>query len=139
MAESADLAGACVLFPRAAGARDALVVALEARGAQVASVEAYRTGVPSGAREQLAQAAEAGLDAVLLASPSAVEALFELLGEKAAHALVGHAVFACIGPTTAEALRARSVEPQVVSERQSGDDLLDALERHFAEESHGLS
>jgi hypothetical protein len=31
------------------------------------------------------------------------------------------------------------VEPQVVSERQSGDDLLDALERHFAEETHGLS
>ena len=139
MAESADLAGARVLFPRAAGARDALVVALENRGAQVASVEAYRTGVPAEAREQLARAAEAGLDAVLLASPSAVEALFELLGEKEAAALARRAAFACIGPTTAEALRARSVEPQVVSERQSGDDLLDALERHFAEEMHGLS
>jgi uroporphyrinogen-III synthase len=139
MAESADLGGARVLFPRAAGAREALAVALETRGAEVASVEAYRTGVPAEAREQLARAAEAGLDAVLLASPSAVEALFELLGERQAAALAGRAVFACIGPTTAEALRARSVEPQVVSERQSGDDLLDALERHFAEESHGLS
>jgi len=60
-------------------------------------------------------------------------------GERGTAALAGRAAFACIGPTTAEALRARSVEPQVVSERQSGDDLLDALERHFAEEMHGLS
>jgi uroporphyrinogen III methyltransferase/synthase len=139
MAESADLSGARVLFPRAARAREALVVALEARGARVASLEAYRTGVPPEAREELGRAVDSGLDAVLLASPSAVEALFDLLGEKGAASLACRAVFACIGPTTAEALRARAVEPQVVSERQSGDDLLSALERHFAEETHGLS
>jgi uroporphyrinogen-III synthase len=139
MGASADLDGARVLFPRAAGAREALVVALESRGARVTSLEAYRTAVPPEARDGLLRAVDEGLDAVLLASPSAVKALFELLGEKEAESLARRAPFACIGPTTAGALRARAVEPAVVSERQSGDDLLCALERHFAEESHGLS
>jgi uroporphyrinogen-III synthase len=139
MAAGWDLDGARVLFPRAAAAREALVAALEQRGAHVTSVEAYRTEVPAAAREALARAVESGLDAVLLASPSAVEALFDLLGEKGARALARGAVFACIGPTTAAALRARSVEPPVVSDRQSGDDLLGALERHFEEAPHAVS
>jgi uroporphyrinogen III methyltransferase/synthase len=137
--QRASLEGARVLWPRAAAARDTLERALEQRGARVHDVEAYRTVVPEQAGAGLERAIAAGVDAVLLASPSAVAALFDLLGTPRAQELSRRSVFACIGPTTAKALRERSVDPPVVSELQSGDDLLDALERHFAEDSDDLS
>ena len=74
-----------------------------------------------------------------LTSPSTVEHLFELLEGDAARDLAQNAVFACIGPTTGEALAAHGVARCAVATRQTMQALVDALEGVFAEEQHGLS
>jgi uroporphyrinogen III methyltransferase/synthase len=135
---TADLADARVLVPVAAGAGDALARALDAAGARALRVPAYRTRAPADARSRLEKALALPVDAVLLASPSAVRHLVEFLGEARARELAERSVFAAIGPTTAAALRERGIEPAVVSPRQTSDDLVEALERHFAEASHGI-
>lgn len=126
-----SLAGARVLLPRADRAREELALALSAAGARVTAVEAYRSVRPEGAGPALEAALQAGVDAVLLASPSAVRAFLELGGAPSKRL-----VLACIGPTTALALRERGIEPQVVAERQTSEDWVSALESHFAKETH---
>jgi uroporphyrinogen III methyltransferase / synthase len=135
-----DLAGAAVVFPRAARARETLADELVRRGARVDSPEAYRTIVPDGAAAALREALARGIDAVALTSPSTVEHLFAALDPRERDLLAGHARFACIGPTTAEALRA--ARPGLRFEtaaRPSMSALCDATERACAEEQHGLS
>jgi len=140
IARGADLAGARVLFPRAALAREALADELARRGARVEAPEAYRTRVPAEAAAALRAALARGIDAVALTSPSTVEHLFALLepGEKSA--LAERARFACIGPTTTAALLAAcpGVRPAVAA-RPAMTALVDALERAYAEEEHVVS
>jgi uroporphyrinogen-III synthase len=139
MAQRAPLSGARVLFPCAAGAREELPSALEAAGARVDRVVAYATVVPDEAAADLRKALAQPVDAVTFTSPSAVAHLFDLLGEARARELARSARFAAIGPTTAGALAARGVARAVVSQRQTGEDLAQALEAAFAEEPHAVS
>ncbi len=142
--ESAQpLSGLRVLLPRAELARDTLLRALEARGARVDAVEAYRTHAPEDAGARLSAELACGLDAVVLTSPSSVTHLFDRLTPAQQASLCGRAAFACIGPTTAAALAAtlagRPARTWTAS-LQTTTALVDALERGFAEEeSHGLS
>jgi uroporphyrinogen-III synthase len=138
LARRAPLAGARVLFPCAAGAREELPSALEAAGARVDRVVAYATRVPDEAAAALRKALAQPVDAVTFTSPSAVAHLFELLGEARTRELARSARFAAIGPTTAAALAARGVARVVVSRRQTGEDLAQALEAAFAEEPHAV-
>ena len=137
LAATGELAGRRVLFPRAERARETLIRALEARGARVDAVEAYRTRVPEGAGARLSAELARGLDAVALTSPSTVAHLFALLSREEQEALCARAVFACIGPTTADALatalggRAARV---CTAPLQTSSALVDALERKFAVE-----
>jgi uroporphyrinogen III methyltransferase/synthase len=138
MTARAPLAGASVLFPCAARAREELPAALAAAGVRVDRVVAYATVVPDEAAAELRKALAQPVDAVSFASPSAVAHLFELLGEPRARELAQSARFAAIGPTTAAALAARGVTRAVVSQRQTGEDLAQALEAAFAEEPHAV-
>jgi len=142
LAARAPLAGARVLFPRAEKAREALVRELEARGARVDAVEAYRTRLPEGAPAALAAALEGGIDAVAFTSPSTVEHFFALLDVALARELLARVRFACVGPTTAAALEAAlggRAARVCVAERQDMEALVAALERAFAEDRNGLS
>jgi uroporphyrinogen III methyltransferase/synthase len=132
LAARTELAGARVLFPCAAGARELLPRALGAAGARVDRIVVYRTVLPEAAAVALHEAVEQGLDAVTLTSPSTVEHLFRVLGDSEVRDLARRAALACIGPTTAAALRKRGLEPAVVSAGQTGDDLVEALERHLS-------
>jgi len=139
MADRWPLRGARVLFPRAERANDTLVRALEREGASVESVEAYRTFLPTGAEATLRSAIKDGLDAVLLTSPSTVDHLFSLLGEREVRDLAKNLTVACIGPSTAGHLCESGIEPEIVCERQSAEALVEALERWFSEHGHGVS
>ncbi len=139
MAAVARLGGAQILFPCAEHAREELPAALEATGARVERVVAYRTTAPADAAAVLRKALAQPLDAVTFTSPSSVRHLFELLGEQRALELARSARFAAIGPTTRAELAARGVTRVVVSERQTGEDLARALEAAFAEEPHVVS
>jgi uroporphyrinogen III methyltransferase/synthase len=135
MARRAPLQGARVLFPRARDARGTLPERLAESGARVDSIEAYRTELPEGAGETLGEAIQQGLDAVTLLSPSAVDHLARLLGDAGVHDLAGRTLFACIGSTTATALRERGVEPDLVCKEPTVEALVEALEDHFRRET----
>ncbi|MCU0272895.1 MAG: uroporphyrinogen-III synthase [Acidimicrobiales bacterium] len=87
-----------VLFPAAAGARDAVPDGLRSRGWQVDRVTAYRTVevTPPPAAIEAAVAA----DAIVFASPSAVRSWIAATGGVPRPALA-----ACIGPVTGAAAR----------------------------------
>jgi uroporphyrinogen-III synthase len=100
-----EVRGLRVLVPRAEEGRPELTEGLAAAGAEVSAPVAYRTlPAPAEALRGLGDLLErGGADAVVFASPSAVRAVAEALGDRAG--LVARAAVAVIGPTTAEAAR----------------------------------
>ena len=91
-----------VLVPRSSLADEVVPQLLAGRGARVAEVEAYRTTTgPASSRELLATALLRRPGAVLLASPSAVEGIVAVAGDRRSELLAIPAI--CIGPTTAVA------------------------------------
>ncbi|HEX5591050.1 MAG TPA: hydroxymethylbilane synthase, partial [Candidatus Limnocylindrales bacterium] len=105
-AELPIAAGEAVLLPRTDIANGQLVEALEARGARVTSVVAYRTeSSPPASRDRLRAAVAAGeIAAIVFTSGSTVRGLLGLLG--AAHRDRVRAITACcIGQSTASVAR----------------------------------
>lgn len=124
------IGGRTVLLPRGDLARDDLPAGLRSAGAVVTEVVVYETAIP---REQKLAALEAvrrgGIDVIALASPSAWNNLVTMLGSGST-ALQAPAV-ACIGPTTAEAVRADGIQPAVIAERHTLDGLVEAIVKLF--------
>jgi uroporphyrinogen-III synthase len=112
--------GSRVLFPCAAGAREALPTALRLAGAVVDEAVLYDTVPdPIGGARLAAALAEDAIDAITLASPSAVEALLA----HAAVELVARARLVTIGPTTSEAVRDAGL-PVAAEARRAGAQAL---------------
>jgi len=119
-----DLAGRRVLLPVSDRAADVVERGLSARGARVDRVVAYRTAAGRGA--DLDRALAAGPDAVVLASPSAVEAFLAATGDR------GRALAAAvIGPTTAEAARRHGIARLETAPSATVEGLMAALGRLF--------
>ncbi len=95
-----------------------------------------RNVVPDGAPERLREALAAGVEAVLLTSPSSVERLAEILGPAELAALARRAVFVCIGQTTLASAREQGLSAAEQAGDPSSEGLVAALVRHYAEESH---
>jgi uroporphyrinogen III methyltransferase / synthase len=102
-----------VLVTRPGGESDPLVQALQQRGYRVHAVPTMQTEPVDLSRQSLA-----AYDWIVLTSARGVNALVELpAGPR----------FAAVGPGTAQALRARGVEPAHVPARADGADLGDTL------------
>jgi len=118
--------GLRVLFPAASRARDTLERGLGELGAEVIRVEAYETVVtplPTGMVEgDLAE----GVDAVVFASPSGVEAISMSLTRPLADALREVAVIS-IGRTTGEALKDQGIADCRTAEIPSTVGLAEAV------------
>jgi uroporphyrinogen-III synthase len=97
--------GRRVLVPAAPGGRRVLIDGLRSAGAHVDEVEAYRT-LPCAPGEIAAAWEALSPDAVVLASPSAAQALAAAVGPASLNRL--RAVVA-IGPTTAAALASHGI------------------------------
>jgi uroporphyrinogen III methyltransferase / synthase len=111
---AAGVAGARVLLPRAAGAREILPALLRAAGAEVDEVASYRTTMPrTDMREVRELLAAHAVDLVSFTSSSTVRHFVALLGDDASELLRDVAV-GCIGPITANT--AREVGLRVVVE-----------------------
>lgn len=121
------VAGARVLLPLSDRARDTLESALRSAGAEVVRVVAYRTLAPPGAAEALAAALADGFDMALFASPSAVENVVALLGERA-RGLPS----AVIGPVTEQAARAAGLDVRAVAEPSTAAGLVASLVYFYA-------
>jgi uroporphyrinogen III methyltransferase/synthase len=128
--EGYDLAGARVLLPRAAVARDLIPGELARRGARVDVVEAYRTvapeGLAAGAREALGGARKA--DWITFTSSSTVQNLVAALGAEALRGIKA----ASIGPITTRTARELGVEIAVEASSFTVDGLVAAIEARFS-------
>jgi len=99
------VAGKRVLLARAVVARDVIPDELRKAGANLTVVDAYQTGLPSGAREQLEEAMRVGVDAATFTSSSSVRNLAEVAREAGVgFPLAGVAGFS-IGPVTSATMR----------------------------------
>jgi uroporphyrinogen III methyltransferase/synthase len=127
------LRGRRLLLPRAAVARDVLPRALAERGAVVEVVEAYRTVLPADAVDAQVRRrlASGGIDAVTFTSSSTVTHFAALLGEEDLPRLLRGVVIACIGPITAETVRAYGLTPTVVASEYTIPGLARALEGYY--------
>jgi uroporphyrinogen-III synthase len=123
-----DLAGQHVLLPVSDRARDTLAAGLRAQGAHVETVIAYRTVMPGDASDRLRGVLAEPLDLVILASPSAVDGLTGILGERAR----GLAV-AVIGPVTEQAARDAGLDVRIVASPATAQGLTTAAQRFFGE------
>jgi uroporphyrinogen-III synthase len=125
-----DLGGKRYLLPRAAGGREELREGLEAAGAEVKAADAYRIEPASKADLlPLADALDAGdVNAVLFASPSAVDAVAKALGRSASRLLGGTRLVA-IGKTTAKAIEERGLAVAAVADEPTDAALIAAAVR----------
>jgi uroporphyrinogen III methyltransferase/synthase len=139
VAAMGSMAGQRVLLPRSAEARDTLQALLEGAGAQVTAIEAYRNVLPAAAREALCAEVDSGVDAALLTSPSTVERLSALLGAGGLRELAKSVTLACVGPTTADALREAGIDPALIADEQSDRGLVEALAKHYGEDPDAVS
>ena len=117
----ADVPVERALIARAAEARDVLVEALRARGAEVDTVALYETVAEELSDGQLAQVSRA--DYVTFTSSSTVRFFLDAAGER----LSPDARLVSIGPVTSDALRERGREPHVEAEHHDIDGVVQAL------------
>lgn len=114
-----ELAGHTIVYPHAAGADPAILEMLREAAARVMAAPVYST-------QPIAPAAEPEVDAVLFASPSAVD------GWRMSRPLRG-VVLAAIGATTAAHIRSLHAEPAVIAPRPTPIALSRSLAAHLAE------
>lgn len=101
----------------------ALFDGLRAQGWQVDDVVAYRALTPDRPGAELRARARAGeFDAVLLAAPSTVDALVELVGVPAPGTLL-----CCVGPRTARVAQEQGLRVDLVPPEATAEALVDEL------------
>lgn len=112
-AASGAARGARILYPASSRALPTLAAGLTQLGAEVTTVEAYRTvsGTTLDVAECRSWIARQGVGAVTFASPSAVSELESALGKEDFARLLATAPAVAIGPTTARALSERGYTP----------------------------
>jgi uroporphyrinogen III methyltransferase/synthase len=113
------LAGRSVAVTRARAQASPLAARLRALGASVVEAPAIRIEPLDASLPDLA-----GFDLLCVTSPNGARRLLELCRD--ARDLRGP-VIAAIGPGTADALRARGIEPDVVPERAVAESLIESL------------
>ena len=125
------IAGAKVLLPKADIGREALARGLQALGATVHEVTAYRTVMPADAGPVLARSLAQGIDAATFTSTSTVKNLVRILHGDL-NSLAG-AVIACIGPVTAGAAAEAGLNADIVASEHTVAGLVGALRDHYSQ------
>jgi uroporphyrinogen III methyltransferase / synthase len=136
--EAPALEGKRILLPRSEIADEALLHALQQRGARVEAVTAYRVAAATPEPQALQSLMDGQVDVVALFSPSALRGLLAMLegqrppgtiqppGDWAA-AILNRQAVACVGPTTAQAAQQLGVRVDVTAQPFTADGLVEAL------------
>jgi uroporphyrinogen-III synthase len=132
--------GERVLLPQAEIARPVLADALQAAGANVTPVVAYRTVTGSGGVDlpallvaSQAPGSSRSVDAITFTSGSTARNFTERLSAEGGRpADLAGVCIACLGPVTAEAARKLGLPVHVVSSESTIPALVKALEAHFS-------
>jgi uroporphyrinogen III methyltransferase/synthase len=123
--------GQTILLPIGDLALPDLGDSLEAAGARVQAVVAYRTMQPLEARSESMQALRrGGVDAIALTSPSAARNLAAMLG--ADMPVLQHIRLVCIGPATAAAVSELGLEPAVMAGEHTLEGLVAGIMEAFS-------
>jgi uroporphyrinogen III methyltransferase/synthase len=126
--------GRRVLVPRSDRADDRTIAALQAAGADVLPVVAYRTALPDTFDLRTMELLKRGdADAIVFFSPSAFQNLAVALGADTLRAMRKHVAFAAIGPTTSAAMREAGVIVAIEPTDTNTTSLILALEAYFAD------
>ncbi len=121
-----------VLLPQAERAREALVRILGDNGVEVEAVTAYRTVLGSGGADVPRLARDGRVDAVIFASPSAVDNMAVRFGrENGDWDDLKKVCIACIGPVTSAAAERRGLKVDVLAQDHTILDLVAGLERYY--------
>lgn len=124
-----DCEGARILFPATQIARATVPEGLEALGANVEQVVAYRTERASLDRAKcLRSIDQTTLSILTFASPSAVDGLESILGAESFRTLLEACPAVVIGPTTAQALEKTGFAPSATAEPTTLAGLVKAVE-----------
>jgi uroporphyrinogen III methyltransferase/synthase len=121
-----------VLVPQAEQARETLVSTLVANGVEVEAVTAYRTVLGRGGVDVPRLVREGRVDAVVFASPSAVDnmaARFER--EKGDWDDLKKVRIACVGPVTSAAAERRGLVVHVLAPDHTMRGLVNSLEGYY--------
>lgn len=119
------LDGVRILLPGGNLAQPSLRHALEAAGAEVHEVVVYRIVKPAIDRSRKELVLSAGVNAVVFASPSAVNNLALMLGRSST--VFSQANLVCIGATTVGAVESLGFKPVAVAETQTVRGLFEAV------------
>jgi uroporphyrinogen III methyltransferase/synthase len=135
VAAYAPLDGERVLVIRPDHLRSVVGADLEARGAAVTDLVAYRTAAaaPDSAAAQAlyGQLLEGRIDAVTFTSATAVGRFAELIGAEQAADLLNTTAVVAIGPVTAAAAREMGITNPLVAETYTVEGLVSTLVEHF--------
>lgn len=112
------------LFPKSAIARDVLPVRLRRADALIDEVVAYRTVLPEKPETGKIKALlhVGAIDCIAFSSPSTFKNFVEILKNENLHGLLKNVSLACIGETTANAVRESGFEVGIVSPAQTAAD-----------------
>jgi len=122
-----DVRGKRFLWPRAEKARDLLVQALHDRGATVTEYVVYRTVKPDVPDVRVDALMCFAPDIVVFTSPSTAKHFAAILGEARLDEVKKHAVFAAIGPVTADAVRQLGLEVAIEPDQHDIPGLIQAI------------
>jgi len=127
------LRGLNFLIPRAAVARDYLPKELEAAGARVDVIPAYRTVIPEKLdRGRLAAMLAGGADCIAFTSSSTVRNLAQLFDIRDLSSVLEGIVVACIGDITAATAVEHGLSPQIQPSEFTIPALAGAIAEFFA-------
>ena len=125
--------GERVLLPRAAEARDVLVTELEAAGARVDEVPAYRTRAAAEDAGALRRSLALGkVDVITFTSSSTVRHFAALFPSEDLSRLLRGVAVACIGPVTRATAAALGLETRIVPKEYTIPALARAIIDHYA-------
>jgi len=123
------LAGARVLLPRAAVARDLVPAELAKRGARVDVVEAYRTVAPQGLAARIGEVFTRRPDCITFTSSSTVKNFVAAAGAE----ILGGVAAASIGPITTRTARDLGIGIAVEASPYTVDGLVRAITGLYTE------
>ncbi|MCX5819105.1 MAG: uroporphyrinogen-III C-methyltransferase [Deltaproteobacteria bacterium] len=125
-----NLRGCRVLLPRAEEARDVIPEGLQKMGAEVEVVAVYRTlRSDRDAAELLPLFAGGKVDVITFTSPSTVTQFLEIMGP--GFRLPSKVRIATIGPVTAAAAKKAGLTVDILQERYTIPELVDAIAAYF--------
>jgi uroporphyrinogen III methyltransferase/synthase len=114
-----------ILLPCAVEARPALKDGLNKLGAKVDRIEIYDTEIPEGISEE-ALSDVASADIITFTSSSTAKNFFKIVNKT-------NSKLACIGPVTADTVKALGYTPDIIASEYTIDGLVEAIVKYYEE------